>query len=308
MLPQAWFTAGEAFIRAVQAHGNPIWDGLFGLASFLGEEYFYLLFLPFIYWCVDKVLGRWVAYALLTSAYVNSALKYTWRSPRPPETLWRNVVARPTSPGFPSGHAQTSTVVWGTLAYQGKRRWLWGLALLLIGLISFSRIYNGVHYPHDVIGGLVVGVLLLLLVNGLGPWVANWVSRRSTGSVMLVLTGVVVVLALVHPPSDRWPAEGAVTVLATLWGSSLGFLLEARYVHFRTDGPWQQRALRFAVGTVVVAVVYVGLRLLQPQPMSPLATLGWRGGRYALTGLSMTWGAPWLFIRLGLAGTDGALE
>jgi membrane-associated phospholipid phosphatase len=70
------------------------------------------------------------------------------------------------SSSFPSGHAMSATVVYGTVAYLlvrlQRHRWAKVLtvttAALLILLICLTRLYLGVHYPSDVIGGIIVGL------------------------------------------------------------------------------------------------------------------------------------------------------
>jgi undecaprenyl-diphosphatase len=66
------------------------------------------------------------------------------------------LVAVPHSGSFPSGHTATSFACAATLA------WLTPLPrtalYLLAALIAFSRVYNGVHYPLDLIGGALVGL------------------------------------------------------------------------------------------------------------------------------------------------------
>ncbi|OKL41108.1 phosphatase PAP2 family protein [Pontibacter flavimaris] len=72
---------------------------------------------------------------------------------------------------FPSGHATTSLVLIGMLAYllyrhlqaAWQRRLVVALALLLIGLVGFSRMYLGVHYLSDVVAGYLLGILWLLV-------------------------------------------------------------------------------------------------------------------------------------------------
>jgi undecaprenyl-diphosphatase len=71
---------------------------------------------------------------------------------------------------FPSGHSTIAVAFYGFLAYfifrQTKSAWCRGLivgaALLLIFLIGYSRLYLGVHFLSDIIGGYLVGLLALL--------------------------------------------------------------------------------------------------------------------------------------------------
>lgn len=80
-----------------------------------------------------------------------------------------------TGPSFPSGHVLASVAVWGLLpvlvALFTSRRGLWwvsvGVSVTLVGLIGLSRIYLGVHWFSDVVGGLVVGSFFLLGVEAL---------------------------------------------------------------------------------------------------------------------------------------------
>jgi undecaprenyl-diphosphatase len=61
-----------------------------------------------------------------------------------------------TSFGFPSSHAAnvTAATLFLGLIY---RRWMLYVGLALAGLVSLSRIYTGVHWPSDVLGGMVIG-------------------------------------------------------------------------------------------------------------------------------------------------------
>ena len=65
---------------------------------------------------------------------------------------------------FPSGHALRATAIYGALAlalWQARRRTLAFGALLLIPLVIWTRLYIGVHWPADTLGGLLLGVALL---------------------------------------------------------------------------------------------------------------------------------------------------
>jgi membrane protein DedA with SNARE-associated domain/membrane-associated phospholipid phosphatase len=89
--------------------------------------------------------------------------------PRPPASLWLVSV---NSWSFPSGHATQAMAVYGcaaALAAAASNRWSakaaeWAAAALLIGAIGLSRLYLGVHWLSDVLGGLALGALWLGLV------------------------------------------------------------------------------------------------------------------------------------------------
>ena len=67
--------------------------------------------------------------------------------------------------GFPSGHVSGSVAMWGGLAVLFRKRWLTWLAPVLISLTAFTRVYLGVHFLADVLGGALLGGLMLLLAS-----------------------------------------------------------------------------------------------------------------------------------------------
>lgn len=77
------------------------------------------------------------------------------------------------SKSFPSGHTTAAFAfaagIWHGLEDERARwvRWAKGIALAAAVLMGFSRLYVGVHYPTDVLGGVVVGLL------------AGWVAKKA---------------------------------------------------------------------------------------------------------------------------------
>jgi len=151
---------GTDIVVALQAF--PGLTGLMEFFTFLGTEEFFLLLMPALYWCIDAGLGLRLAVALTASGSLNELLKLAFHLPRP---YWvdSRVQALGTEPsyGLPSGHAMNAVSVWGFIATQLKKNWAWAAALALILLISLSRLYLGVHFPTDVLGGWVFGAGLL---------------------------------------------------------------------------------------------------------------------------------------------------
>jgi undecaprenyl-diphosphatase len=101
--------------------------------------------------------------AMLGGALLNSALKLFFDRARPEVFEWRTPHVGLSS--FPSGHAATAIVVYGTLGFLIGRlaptpllRWItWFTAAMIVLAIGVSRVYLGVHYPSDVVGGFVTG-------------------------------------------------------------------------------------------------------------------------------------------------------
>ena len=139
---------------------------LMKVLTFLGDEEFFLLFLPLAYWLWKKdAMGR-VGVVLLFTFVLNAILKGIFQMPRPTE-IEHLVHAEDWS--FPSGHAQGAMVLWGWLAHELKDKrtyvaaaflifgnldsttvWLWGftlempLFLLLIIMFVLGMVLGGV--------------------------------------------------------------------------------------------------------------------------------------------------------------------
>jgi undecaprenyl-diphosphatase len=104
----------------------------------------------------------WVA--LGGSWILSSFLKATYNRARPDLFEWRTPHAFQAS--FPSGHSITAMVGYATLAYLVSRllpqralRWLTVCAATaIVGLVGWSRMYLGVHWPSDVLGGYATGL------------------------------------------------------------------------------------------------------------------------------------------------------
>jgi membrane-associated phospholipid phosphatase len=148
------------FISWLQSLGD--WLLPFSLIfSLLGSEFFVLFLAPVIYWCYDPILGIRTGIYLLISGGLNTILKVLFHSPRP---YWYSTdvkaLSAESSFGEPSGHAQSSVIIWGTIALYIRKRWVWILSILMIFFISLSRVYLAVHFPTDILLGWIIGILL----------------------------------------------------------------------------------------------------------------------------------------------------
>jgi len=166
-------------------------EPLMSAFSFLGNEMFFLLVMTGLYWSIDSSLGLRVGFALLSSTSLNSFLKLIFKGARP---YWFNdqVIAFNHEPsfGFPSGHAQSSVTVWGRIAYAVKKYWFWIIAVLIILGIGFSRIYLGVHFTSDVLGGWLIGIIFLIVFILLEKPFIKWWQKRKFSSQVIIAFGI----------------------------------------------------------------------------------------------------------------------
>ncbi len=293
---------GTEAIVWVQSLSNETLDSIFKFFTFLGYEEFYLFLLPLVYWCIDRSIGIRLGIIALSSAWLNGLVKHLFTIPRPADP--RIQIPLPeTSPSFPSGHSQNAIANWGYLAVRFRNRLLWAVALIAIVGISLSRIVLGVHFPQDVIGGWLIGLVLLVVWVWAEPGAIRWIAAQSTLLQGALAVGVPLLLVFLHPAdaAGRYPAEGAVVPMSTLLGLGVGVIMERARVRFCTDGSLGRRAFRFGVGLILVAAVYALPKLLIPEEMP----YGWetmaRLVRYGSLGWVVAFACPWLFVRLGLA-------
>jgi membrane-associated phospholipid phosphatase len=309
---------GVSFVLALQNIGGL--EGVMQFFTFLGSEEFFLLILPLVYWSVDAAVGARGAVMLVASSSLSGVLKLVFHLPRP---YWidQHVQALSIEPsyGLPSGHAQNATALWGFLASAVRKPWAWAVALALIFFISLSRLYLGVHFPTDVLGGWLAGGLLLLAFFRWEPRVAAWLGRLglwpqiglalAVSLVYLALNAAVLAAlapapdpaaweqnaALAAPPESGEPAisprdpAGPVTSAGLIFGLGAALALHTRNARFDARGPMWKRAARFVVGIIGVLIIWAGLRAVFPDEPFLLA-MSLRYLRYAddfLLGLKM---------------------
>lgn len=319
-------------VELTVSHWLQTWLGwlkpFFSTITFLGNEEFYLLIIPFLYWCVDTGLGLRIGTMLIASNTLNSALKLAFHSPRP---YWVDGTVRAmiheTSFGLPSGHAQNAASLWGLAAAKIPQPWAWWVAGILIFFIGVSRLVLGVHFLRDVLLGWVVGFLLLAAFLRFEHKIIAWftalpVARQFTaalGSALgILLLGLLIRMglstwqlpqewvsaALAAVPDERidpLSLNGFFTVGGTWFGLLMGvILLLSQGGLINTRGSVTQRGIRFGVGLVGVVILYVGLGAIFPREPDLIA-YGFRFFRYTLIGFWVAAVAPLIFVRLGLA-------
>ncbi|MFJ7156372.1 phosphatase PAP2 family protein [Streptomyces sp. NPDC101118] len=109
----------------------------------------------------DRRRALYVAVVTLLATGVQHALKALVGRSRP---RWPDPVASAEFAAYPSGHAMTAAVVCGLLLWAcGRPPWAVVLAAVSVLGVGFTRVYLGVHWPSDVLGGWLLGAALVCL-------------------------------------------------------------------------------------------------------------------------------------------------
>jgi membrane-associated phospholipid phosphatase len=288
---------GLELIRAVQSVHGPVLDTIFKAITFTGEEDFFLILLPLILWCVDFAFGARLAFFFLFSAFVNSGIKGLFAHPRPFDLDPTVKLHEAGGYGFPSGHSQSAVVVWGIIASYVRRRWVWAVAVLLMVLVGFSRVYLGVHFPTDVLGGWALGAVLLVGYVLLVPHIEAWLKRAGLAVRLALVVVIPLVIVLIYPSDD------AIGAMGVFLGAGVGIVLTGQWAPFSASGPLWQRLVRLLLGAIVLLALRFGLKVVFPDEGEALYAL-MRFVRYVVVGLWATLGAPWLFVKLKLASSQ----
>lgn len=162
----------DRFVAAwLEAHVTEPGESFLQAVSFLGATGLFVLVVAVAAWLAWR-RDRYSAIALVltsgTGVLVDNALKFVFHRGRPETAI--EFIHRP-SWSFPSGHAMNSMIGYGFLTMLlldhvtelRKRIAIVIAAVLLIGVIGFSRLYLGVHYLSDVTGGWLAGGAWLIV-------------------------------------------------------------------------------------------------------------------------------------------------
>ncbi|WDC79570.1 phosphatase PAP2 family protein [Ligilactobacillus ruminis] len=149
-------------LNLIQHLRTPFLDEAMRFVTRLGNFSIAWVMLALVLILIPKTrkIGLAVMVALiLDSVLCNVILKNIFVRPRPCDvnTAINLLIPRPLGYSFPSGHTSASFAAVSALYFSGENK-IWKAALALAILIAFSRMYLYVHYPTDVLGGILVGI------------------------------------------------------------------------------------------------------------------------------------------------------
>lgn len=168
VLDQEAFTFDKTILLWIHSFANPTLDGIMHFITRLNDPSTVIVIasvtLGILLWRRYYSEAQIFIIDCLGGVVLSYGLKSVFGKVRP--DLWQSAI-EDLSYSYPSGHALGSTVLYGFIAYLIATRYpqfsllIYGVVICLIGAIGFSRLYLGVHWPTDIIGGYGIGFLWL---------------------------------------------------------------------------------------------------------------------------------------------------
>ena len=201
---------------------------------------------------------------------LNQFLKLLFRVPRPwildPDfTILEQAREAASGYSFPSGHTQMAVGTFGSMAATTKKRSVSVACITLAVLVSFSRLYIGVHTPTDVLTSVAIAIGLILLLK---PMSDRWGLKQMKAAIAaMLLMAMGLLLFVEYYPlgnADAYNLESGMKNAYTMQGCLIGvavvYLAERKFVNFETKAVWWAQILKVVLGLGLVLLVKEGLR------------------------------------------------
>jgi membrane-associated phospholipid phosphatase len=297
------YSRGLELIRAIQNLDWPLLDPLMRAFTFLGSPVLYLALVPLLFWCVDEQKTFRLGILMIFSLWLNNSLKMIFAQPRPyaldPSVAKAHEYGEANQYGLPSGHAQHS-LLFGLGLASWKGTFIFYAAAAAFSLLTgASRLYLGVHFPTDLAGGWIIALALFGLNGFLVPFFAGLFESGGNRAKLVTLALLAFVINSIH----YWHQGPG----GLLLGFGSGYvLMKSRFpfsAAFYTGNRIRKIAagiIRYVLGMAGLAAIFFVLEKILPGELSPYARLA-RFCRYGIAGFWVSGGAPFFFVRWGLA-------
>lgn len=189
-----------SLIQALHTFRTPGWDRFFHFLNYFDRPEFMLVLVPIIWLCISWKWGMRIVCLGLLSQFMIIALKGFFSLPRPYFLDPQLAVLEVKGFGFPSGAAQSTVLFGGLLISQWKSKWAWLISGNYFFWVSLSRVYLGVHFFSDLLGGWLSGGIMLWVFLRFSPALEK-VIKSCSMKVLFPLFQIFAILFMMLKPT-----------------------------------------------------------------------------------------------------------
>lgn len=154
------------------------------VALFFAEYFTYFLIFGVIFWIFSKptVKAKFRAFSfvflsvLISRGILTELIRYFYKSERPFVALGFEPLVFDGNPSFPSGHAALLFAMSFSIFFINRKLGIWFMISAI--LVSLARIYAGVHWPLDILGGIAVALI--------GTYISHLALKKAAGDKAVV--------------------------------------------------------------------------------------------------------------------------
>lgn len=245
-------------IHFLQSFSSDILNFIMLIITSLGSFYIPTFVICIIYWCYNKDVGFKLAIIMSCSGVLNNIVKNLVQSPRPIGVDGIKSVGEFSATGysFPSGHTQNITVFGTSLSIFTRSKMIFFISIIAIILVGLSRMYLGLHWPIDVLGGIILAIIVSIILNEVLIKLDIFKTNIFIGSLILILFLGIFLVGNNVIGVDYYKTMGIFI------GIFLGHLFEYRYVNFSPEASNVDNVMKIIIGASTTILLFVVLNYI----------------------------------------------